>query len=128
MHDLLERLELIEAAVDEDLLAFNTALAKKLKGLKRDVRATKISQSYRGTGGQKHRRQIWVYWGEGGRIDIWVDSGFLNFGGISSTLPDGREISVSPREIQYDEKSVDKVYSETVAALKKWLALSKKAK
>jgi len=125
---LIERLERVicEGAGDDDLIAFNTALAKKLRGLKRDVGAKTFNQGYKGTGGQKHRRQIWIGWADGSVVDVWLDSGFFRFGGITSQLA-GRDVQVNPRSIVYDEKSVDAVYREVAAALKSWRKPAEKA-
>jgi hypothetical protein len=56
---------------------FNADLAKKLKGLKKAIGATSISQA--------HRRQIWVR-APGltfnGVTDIWVDTKEVKLGGV----------------------------------------------
>lgn len=76
----------------EDPDAFNTALAKLMKRLKKDTGATKIRQNYKGTGGQKHRRQLYADWpnvGFGGGFDFWLETDRVKFGGVQSTsMPD----------------------------------------
>ena len=125
MRNLIDRLGVFiaEAYVDEDLVAFNSELTKKLKGLKRDLGVKTISQGYKGTGGQKHRRQIWLRWDDGSVVDVWVDDGFFSFGGITSQIG-GRNVQVNPRQIDYDGKPVDAIYREVVTALKAWRSLA----
>ena len=129
MQATIDRLDafIAEAYVDEDLVAYNTDLAKKIKGVKRDLGVKTIKQGYKGTGGQKHRRQVWLRWEDGSVVDVWLDDGFFRFGGIVSQVG-GREVQVSPRQIDYDGKPVDTIYREVVTALQAWRSLAETPK
>lgn len=92
-------------------LAFNTKLARKLQGLKKSMGATSVRQSYRGTGSQNHRRQLWVRMPglAQGYTDLWLDATRLSLGGISDLR--------RAEPIPYGTLTVDEVYEATVAAL-----------
>jgi hypothetical protein len=96
---------------------FNADLAKKLKGLKKAIGATSISQGYKGTGSQSHRRQIWVR-APGltcnGVTDIWVDTKEVKLGGVM----DLRRLPA----IVYGERTVDEVYEAVVKGLREVIA------
>ena len=111
---LIEYRELVEAEAD-DPIAFNTALSKLLKKLKRDVGATRVWQGYKGTGRQKHRRQIWVDipWYDRG-IDLWLDTTAVRLGGVISPFP-----RPTP-SVTYADRSPKQVYAEVLKLFKAW--------
>ena len=68
-----------------EALEYNTALAKLLKQLKKDLGATAVRQNYRGTGSQKFRRQLYVTFTEF-TIDLWLDANSVGLGGVMTRL------------------------------------------
>jgi len=98
---------------EEDFNEFNTALAKLMRGLKRDVGAKIIRQGYRGTGSQKARRQIFVRWPDGTPLDIWLDKGSVQMGGIHNQTPP------SPATFPA-ERTPEATYKKMVGILKAW--------
>ena len=93
-------------------VVFNTRLAKLLKGLKKDAGARTIRRGYKGTGGQAHRRQIWVRFTNGALIDLWLESDEIRFGGV---MPRSGRVT-------YENRSLDNVYYAVVQHLKAWTA------
>jgi len=65
-----------------DPIEFNTQLAKLMQKLKKDAGAASIKGGYKGTGGQKHRRQVWVKWADGPTIDIFLADDYVQLGGV----------------------------------------------
>jgi hypothetical protein len=130
--DLESRIEALlvgpldEASVDE-WLDYNTALSKLFRRLKRDVGATNVRQSYRGTGGQKHRRQMWVRGPGASSTDLWLESGSVTFGGIVSILPSGDHVDAPKKSIEYGDMTPEQTYKAIVANLKAWHAMDKPA-
>ena len=61
---------------------FNTALAKLIPRLKKDLGAVTIRQGYKGTGAKSHRRQIFVRFANDQSIDIWLDAHVVRLGGV----------------------------------------------
>lgn len=96
-----------------DVDAFNTALAKLLQKLKKDLGAEHVKQNYKGTGSQKHRRQIFVRfpWGS---IDLWLNNTKADLGGVISPL--GRPTPAVP----YENRRPEQVYADIVRHLKMW--------
>jgi len=75
----------------DDPVAFNAAVAKLIgKNLKKDAGASAIRQNYKGTGKQAHRRQLYISIGDAASVDVWLDSGYVNIGGVISP-PKGHE-------------------------------------
>ena len=75
----------------DDPVAFNAAVAKLIgKNLKKDAGASAIRQNYKGTGKQAHRRQLYINIGDAAGVDVWLDSGYVNIGGVLSA-PKGFE-------------------------------------
>jgi hypothetical protein len=64
---------------------FNTALAKMLQGLKKDLGAKNVRQNYKGTGSKKHARQLYVTFTNDVMIDLWLEAGVVNLGGCIRT-------------------------------------------
>lgn len=103
-----------------DLNEFNTQLSKEMKKLKKDLGANNIRQNYKGTGSQAHRRQLWVHLPNNGCIDIWIDSGFVQLGGVVANRPGGGGGYPNPRNIPYGDKTPQQVYMEVLASLTAW--------
>ena len=99
-------------AEEHDDNAFNAAMAKMMKKLKKDVPGVKsVHQSYKGTGSKKHRRQMWVdFENKDRKIDVWLDTGKIKFGGIRFT---GKHV------VDTAGRDVAEVYREVVSFLKK---------
>ena len=104
---------------ETDPKAFNKALAQKLQALKKtrpSPLASEVNQGYKGTGIKAHRRQIWIRTPKG-LFDLWLNSGFLEFGGV-----------VNPRALQakltYGEKTPDQVFELIAAHIEGWLTTS----
>ena len=83
---------------------FNTKLARKIQGLKKDCEARTVKQNYKGTGSQKFRRQVYIKFKEGLWIDIWLEYDFVKFSGVAN-LPIGM-----PNRIPYGSHTVDEIY------------------
>lgn len=89
---------------------FNAALARKLQGLRRKFGCTQVSQGYKGTGSQAHRRQVWIRHDalSRGTIDLWLEADIIRIGGV---------VSHNLGRVIYADKTVDAVYAELVTAL-----------
>jgi hypothetical protein len=98
---------------------FNTQLAKLMQKLKKDAGASTIAQNYKGTGSKKHRRQLWVNFKSGAVIDLWLDTGFLQFGGVVANPPPGGTKG-RPAAITYGDKTPEQVYDLAARALASW--------
>lgn len=107
-----ERAHLRTLAEADDPGEFNKQLAKELKKLKKDWKATKVSQGYKGTGKKKHRRQIWVDF-DGKTMDLWLETDRVNLGGVNAIL--GRP----PPSVPYEDKNPKQVYREVLHILKR---------
>ena len=101
---------------------YNTKLAKLLQRLKKDAGAKSISQNYKGTGSQAFRRQLWVNFVSGAVVDLWLDKGYLKFGGVVMNAPPGVEGRGLPKAIPYEGKKPEQVYEEAAKHLKAWAA------
>jgi predicted transcriptional regulator len=104
----------------EEMDTFNATLAKLLQRLKKKGIVTKVRQSYRGTGGQKHRRQIWIeipFHPRGGP-DLWLDGDRIKFGAI---------VSCSVPTILYGTKQPEEVYEAVENSLKMYAEVLKAA-
>lgn len=100
---------------------FNTKLAKLMQKLKKDAGAKSIAQNYKGTGSQAFRRQLWVHFGSGAVIDLWLDKGYLKFGGVVMNGPPNKEDKYHmPNAIPYGDKTPEHVYEEAAKHLKAW--------
>jgi hypothetical protein len=102
-----------------DWTEYNTKLAKLMQKLKKDVGAGSIRQGYKGTGSQKARRQLWVRWKNEAVIDIWLDMGYVTFGGIVMNRPPGSDVTISAKKLPYKDKP-EQTYAEIVKILKPW--------
>ena len=112
-----------EPLSEEALIAYNTMLAKRLQGLKKDAGATRIAQNYRGTGRQAFRRQLWVRFKSGAVIDLWLEGTRLGLGGVVKNPPPGSRIDeavILPRSIPYSGRTPEEVYVEAATALRAW--------
>lgn len=94
-----------------DFDAFNTALAKLIKSLKKDVGASHVRQGYKGTGAQKHRRQMFVRFADDSATDLWLDSGYLGTVGVVMG-------KVPRMRISYEGKTPEQVYQELLQVLR----------
>lgn len=101
-------------APPEDWEPYNTELAKLLQGLKRDANAETIRQNYRGTGSQSYRRQLWTRFKGGAVMDLWLNAGRLEFGGV---------VGATGKSIAYGTMKPAEVYTKAVAFLRAWLKL-----
>ncbi len=106
---------------------FNTKLAKLMQKLKKDAGAKSIAQNYKGTGSQAYRRQLWVHFASGAVIDLWLDKGYLKFGGVVMNGVPGAEGRSLPGGIKYEGKTPEHVYAEAAKHLKEWAAPVEKA-
>lgn len=95
-----------------DPVAFNTALAKHMAKLKKDLGVAKVQQNYKGTGKQAHRRQIWVSFEDMNSLDVWLDSGFAKLGGVINA-PIGIETVV-----KYGDDPIELVYGKLLILLR----------
>lgn len=93
-----------------DADTFNTALAKRLKSLKKDLGASNVRQGYKGTGSKAHRRQMWIDLPNAERpIDLWLNGAHVELGGVCYT---------NYGKVVKGERSVDDVYAEIVEKLR----------
>lgn len=99
-----------------DVLAFNTALAKKLQRLKKDLQGVKrVYQGYRGAGRQKFRRQIFIDFDDWQKnIDIWLDLEVVTLGGVMKT---------GLGRVSSSDRTVSEVYADVVKRFKQYLQL-----
>jgi len=95
-----------------DLDAFNSALAKLCAKLKKDMGATAVRQNYKGAGGQKHRRQLYVTFKDIPGPDLWLDSGFARIGGVVF-MP-----FADKTPIPYEGKTPAEVYAEILKRMR----------
>lgn len=105
----------------KDEVAYNTALAKLMKRLKKDCGAKSIRQNYKGTGSQKAVRQLWVNFGNGAILDIWLNMGSVMFGGVVARHPEHDGTYPNPRTINHGDRTPEQTYRLVKDTLKKWL-------
>ncbi len=98
----------------------NTALAKLLKGLKKETGAKSIQQNYRGTGRNAHCRQLWVRWNNGAVLDIWLEADYVKLGGIVWIDPTGDRTVPGTNVVKHGE-TAEETYQAVKAALEPWL-------
>lgn len=91
-------------------LEYNTALAKLMQGLKRDIGAKAIRQNYRGTGSKAHCRQLYVTLADDRVIDVWLNSGHAELGGVL------RHTGML-RDVHYGAKTPEGIYRVIAARL-----------
>ena len=115
------RNQLDELKAGEDINAYNTKLAKLFQRLKKDAGATSVKQNYKGTGSQKHRRQLWCRYKSGAVMDLWLDGDAVRFGGV---VTNGGG-TLSQKAVAYQDKTPEQVYAEASKVLNAW-ANSKK--
>jgi len=101
---------------DDDPVAFNAKLAKMMAKLKKDAGASAIRQNYKGTGKQSHRRQLYVNIGDAAGVDVWLDSGYVQIGGVLSP-PKGFE-----NKKMMGDMTPEQVYQWLSGTLKKMYA------
>lgn len=104
---------------------FNTKLAKLMQKLKKDAGAEAIAQNYKGTGSKAYRRQLWIHFTSGAVIDLWLDNGFMKFGGVVKKRAPGAEGRSLPETIKYEKQTPEQVYAEAAKHLKEWGAPEK---
>jgi hypothetical protein len=102
-----------------DLVAFNAALAKMMSKLKKALGAQHVKAGYKGTGSKSYKRQIFMRLADDSAVDVWLDYGFAEIGGVMS-LP-----GVDRSPIKYAGKTPADVYDEI---LKRLQAAQNKAK
>ena len=98
-------------AADRTWADFNTALAKLMKGLKRDVGAKKIKQN--GSASAAGNRNIWVQLPNRGNVDVWVEDGQTQL--FKLLRAGGTERGPV---IPYGKQTPEQVYKKMVAGLK----------
>lgn len=108
----------------EAQIAFNTEMAKVLKRLKKDAGAKSIRQNYRGTGSQKHVRQLWCRFANGCVIDIWIQTSSIKLGGVVLSRPPSVEGGGFPNgRIAYEGREPEAIYGDVLAALRTWMGI-----
>lgn len=95
-----------------DVVAFNAALAKMMGKLKKALGAQHVNMGYKGTGSKSYKRQIFMRLADGTAVDVWLDYGFAQIGGVMA-LPGADK---SP--IEYQGKTPSDVYDELLKRLK----------
>ena len=109
-----------------DANEFNTILAKNLRGLKKHTCASSVRQGYKGTGSQKHKRQISVSWDQHDcSCDVWLLNGCVYFRSHYNSTG-GRPNTRQPLPGSQDPilalgKTPGDVYGEILAYIKAWL-------
>jgi hypothetical protein len=98
---------------------YNTKLAKLMKKLKKDAGAATIRQNYKGTGSQKARRQLWIRFKSEAVIDVWLDMGYVTFGGVVTNRPPGSDVTLTTKKLPYKD-TPEQTYKEIVKILKPW--------
>ena len=98
-----------------DRMLFSGALLKQMKRLKKDVPGVKsIRQGYKGTGGQRDRRQVFVRFVEDGErqrnIDLFIEPGYILLGGV---------MNHGNGHVMTKDRTVKEVYKDLVAFLKR---------
>lgn len=93
----------------ESVNVFNTAMAKRLKSLKKDLSVLSVIQGYKGTGSRSCRRQIFVRFTNDKIIDLWLEESMVLLGGVCRT---------NYGVVQINGRNVDDVYSDIVASLR----------
>jgi hypothetical protein len=88
---------------------YSEQLLNLLKNLKKDLGATNIRQSYRGTGTRKHRRQIFVRFSNEDSIDLWFESTCIGLGGV---------MHPGYGRVDIGERSAEDVYKEIAEKIK----------
>lgn len=74
---------MFNGATTEQRIAFNSEIEKALKGLKRKGLASSVTRGYKGTGGQAHKRQVWIRL-DTGLVDVFLETGYARIGGVIS--------------------------------------------
>lgn len=64
------------------LEAFTGAISKALGQFKKDAGIKSIRQSYKGTGAQRARRQLWITFTDGRVTDLWLGADSYQIGGV----------------------------------------------
>lgn len=98
-----------------DKIEFNSALAKKLKSLKKDIGVTNMRQNYKGTGGNAHRQQIYIRFENGNSIDIFLEDDHVLLGGVVRTNF-GKVIYPSAEE--RTAEAIEGIYTQVMNLLK----------
>lgn len=103
-----------------DILAFNTKLAKLMQGLKKDAGASRIAQNYKGTGSVAYRRQIWIHFKSGAVVDVWLENGYAQIGGVVMNRAPGSQSTLATRtRVPYGE-SPEWTYRSLAVVLREW--------
>jgi hypothetical protein len=97
-----------------DYTAYNATLAKLLGKLKKDLGAKRVRQGYHGTGSQAYSRQMWVRLADDRPVDIWLEWGYVQFGGVIRIAL----AEESNRVIRYAGCSPAEMYAEILRVLK----------
>ena len=100
--------------VPSDPVAYNTELSKEIKKLKKMGVVESVKQGYRGTGNQKHRRQLFVRNSKTGlAADLWLEDGQVQLGGVMFHGLGGR-----PSPISTEGRTPAEVVKDLAVALK----------
>jgi hypothetical protein len=115
----------LQAEMDlEAQTEFNAKLAKLFQKLKKDAAASGVRGGYKGTGSKKYSRQIDIHFKSGAFLDIFLEKGYLQFGGVmmqnSNGERDRRESNPLPRGVAYTNKTAEEVYEEAAKLLNAW--------
>jgi len=106
--------ETTNATPTTDSNAYNAALAKLLGKLKKDMGAKQVRQGYHGTGSQAHSRQMWVRLANGRLLDLWLEAGYVQIGGVIR----GTGLGENQRYIRHNGASPAETYAEVLRVLK----------
>lgn len=94
-----------------DYSEINTKIAKLMQNLKVDLGCKAIRQNYRGTGSRAARRQLFVTLPNGRMIDVWLELGSVEIGGVIQA-PVG-----AIKTIHYEANTASEIYLGIRAAL-----------
>lgn len=96
-------------------LEHNDAVAKLIqKNLKRDLPSVVIvRQGYKGTGSKSYKRQIFLRTAADMCLDVWLDAGRVQLGGIHRTTNSG-----SSTAFRVGDRTPEETYSELLTQLR----------
>lgn len=83
-----------------DARAIYTAdIGRELLKLRRVFNIVSIRQSYKGTGSQRARRQLWIRLGNGRAVDVWLNNNSYEIGGVLAGIGGPVAYAGSPAEV-----------------------------
>lgn len=92
-------------------------LSKAIKKYKKRLGIKSIRQNYKGTGRNKHRRQLYLRFKNGAVMDIWLESSGVTFGGVVMRGGRGRK----PSSVPYNDRSAKEVSADVRREIHSWL-------